>query len=235
MAVNRQRWGWRTWSWVASLTILAGLAGVGSELMAGATVTHFNFHGGRVYAEWDNIQTGTVHSNAWVDATAGTTGPGVPTPTNFASTFVDTWDTATNTEIFGWGSGPFTGASDVLNVDPNLASGNTFVTIPATLNYADWNAGTVTPLSVTEFFNASEQSSGSFFDSKSITRQVDKTAAVDIRTQTDQREAINPTGSGGVTLVDAAGKTYPVIAPNTALSFGFYANVKNGNRTVSSH
>src|SRR5262245_55155769 len=136
MAVIRQRWGWRTWSWVASLTILAGLAGVVSEVMA-ATVTQYSFKGGQLYAEWDAIQTGTILSSGWVNSMAGVTGPGQPTPKNSAEVVADSWDTTSGSEVTFGSFGPL-GPSDVLNVASNLASGNTSVSIPGTLNFWDW-------------------------------------------------------------------------------------------------
>jgi hypothetical protein len=220
------------WSCVASLTILAGLAGVGSELMAAASVTHISFHGAQVYAEWDAIPTGTILSSGWVDATAGSTGPGMPTPTNSALVVADSWDTTSGYEITFMSSAPFGSPSDFLNVDPNLASGSTSVTIPGTLNVWDWSTSTVTSISATAFVNASEQNSGSTFDAKSLTRQFDKNTGTDIRTQVARKEAVNPTASGGESIVDANGKTYQIVAPNTAVTFGFFANVKQGDRTV---
>jgi hypothetical protein len=236
MAVIRQRWGWRTWTWVASLTILAGLAGVGSELMAGATVTHFSFKGAEVYAEWDRIPTGTILSSGWVDATAGTTGPGHPTPTNTATIVADSWDTTSGYEITmsAW-SVPFGSPSDFLTVDPNLASGSTAVTIPGTLNIWDWSTSTVNSVPATAYVNASLQNSGTTFNSKSITRQFDRNTGTDSRTKVDAKEAVDPTGSGGYNIVDANGNTYQIVAPNTPPSFAFFQNVNQGDRTVISH
>jgi hypothetical protein len=235
MAVIRQRWGWRTWCWVASLTILAGLAGVGSELMAGATVTHFSFKGDRVYAEWDAIPTGTIRSSGWVDATAGTTGPGIPTPTNSAMIYADSWDTTSGYEITmsAWNV-PFGSPSDFVNVASNMSSGSTSVSIPGTLNVWNWTAGTVNSVPATAFVNASLQNSGTLFDSKSITRQFDKNTGTDGRTKVDEKEAVDPTGSGGYNIVDAAGNNYQIVAPGTPISFGFFANVNQGDRTVIS-
>jgi hypothetical protein len=230
MTLIRPRWGWRTWSWVASLSIVAALAGVGSELLAGS-VTHFSFHGAQVYAEWDQIPTGTILSSGWVDSVAGVTGPGHPTPSNSAQVFADSWDTTSGYEITFDTFGAFS-PGDTLSVDPNLASGSTSVSIPGTLNIWNWTAGTVTTVAATGFVNASLQSSGTTFDSKSITRQVAKGSGTDIRTKRDAKEAVDPTGSGGENIVDANGVNYQIVAPNTPPSFAFYANVKTGDMTV---
>jgi hypothetical protein len=234
MAVIRQRRGWRTWCWVASLTILAGLAGVGSELMAGATVTHFSFKGGEVFAEWDAIPTGTILSSGWVDSTAGVTGPGHPTPTNMATVYADSWDTTSGFEITFYSFGPFGSPSDFVNVAVGMQSGSTSVSIPGTLNVWDWSTSTVTPVPATAYANASLQNSGTLFDSKSIQRQFDKNTGTDMRTKVDAKEAVDPTGSGGESIVDANGNTYQIVAPNTPPSFAFFQHVNQGDRTVIS-
>jgi hypothetical protein len=196
-------------------------------------VTHFSFKGGEVYAEWDRIPTGTILTSAWVDSMQGVTGPGHPTPTNSANVYADSWDTTSGYEITFDSFAPFGGSSDFLTVDPNLNSGSTSVTIPGTLNVWDWSTSTVNTVPATAFANASLQNSGTTFDSKSITRQFDKNTGTDFRTKVDAKEAVDPTGSGGESIVDANGNTYQIIAPNTPPSFAFFQNVNQGSRTVS--
>jgi hypothetical protein len=232
MAVIRQRWGWRTWCWVASLTILAVLAGVGSELMAG-NVTQFSFHGNELVAMW-NLGTATTSTSASVDASQGVTGPGKPVPTTSAWVSADVLNLTTNQETTFSAFNPL-GPNDVLNVDASLNSGNTSVTAPGTLNFWNWNAGTVNSVAATAFVNASLENPQYTEKSASNWRQYDRVSGsgTDTRMRSTGTSAWYPTGSGGFNIVDAAGNNYQIVAPNTSVTAAVLLNNKSGNRTVS--
>jgi hypothetical protein len=235
MAVIRRHWGWRTWTVVAALSILAGLAGISSELMAGATVTQFKYKGPELYAEW-NLSSATTTTNAWVEADTAVTGPGVPTPTSFGYVEYDVYNHSLNQEYSFWGYGPL-GPTDFLTVAPNLNSGSTSIgsggSMAGTLNIWDWNASTLTTVAATGQGSASMSGPQYTEQEKSSDRQFNQAAGVETRSRFDGTFGWYPSGTGSVSAVDANGNTYQIIAPGTAVSAGYVALIKQGNRSVT--
>jgi hypothetical protein len=232
MAVIRRHWGWRTWTMVAGLSILAGLAGISSELMAGATVSKFTFKGPELYAEWD-LSSATTSTGAWVFTQSGVTGPGTPQPATATEIYADQFNRVTNQEYTFWNTGTL-GPNDTLTVDPNLNSGSTSIAaLAGTLQLWDWNAGTLNTVPATASASASLPGPPEYTEhDKSSSRQFSQSANIDTRSYSDQMTGWYLPGTGSVSLVDANGNTYPTVAPGTAVTVSYVADVKSGQRSV---
>jgi hypothetical protein len=173
-----------------------------------------------------------------VDATAGTTGPGIPAGSNADQVFIETenWDySATppyDVGLYFVNTAPF-GSSDVLSVDPNLATGTTSVTNAGTLIVWDWLHSSTNSVAATAFVNASLTNSGTTEDFHSIDRVFDRKTGTTSRNKSQGKRAVDPTGSMGATVVDAAGNTYTIVPAGTSPTYSYFQNVKSGSRTVT--
>jgi hypothetical protein len=226
----RPHWGRRTWTVVAGLSIVALLAGISSEVLA-TTVSKFSSKGPELFVEWNLSTASTATSVAsWVDSQV--TGPGMPTPVTAAEVSFDMIDFTSNTEITFFNIAPL-GPSDFLTVDSNLTSGSTSVTSQGTVNYWDWNAGTVNSVAATASLNASVDDPQYTEDEKSSDRVFNRSAGVDSRSTFAGRFGWYPSGTGAASILDANGLSTQFVAPGTSVSAAFVASLKNRSRTVS--
>jgi hypothetical protein len=231
MAMIRQQWGWRKWAVVASLSILAGLTGVGSELIA-ASSSVYTLNGQQLTASW-YVPGTNGWTDAGVNATSSVTGPGIPNPTGFAysSGAMVNWSTLVETDY--WLAGTFA-ASD-LSVQQQLQNGSFSTTgeLSGNLTTWNWSAGTVNTVNATGSINASLQITGTLYEENSVTRAKNKTQGYFQKTNLHATSTSDTSGSGGVTVVDANGNTYQFIAPGTATSSGTMSNIHQGTLTVT--
>jgi len=229
-------WDPRRLALITGLSLVAAFAGYQSELMAGATVSHFTFKGDFLDIEWSGF-AGTGFSTAWSTAENGVSGPGQPQPVGLGDVFVDVepFGTFMVGQVFGFSSGLPQGIVTT-SVTGNGATGSLNFSIPATLSTWDGtDTGWVdTPVSASTSGSASATGTESL---QQRTRRRDKVSgfAEIVRSTAKAGDPTTATGSGGIAITDAMGNPIPGISvpPGTATDWNDIEKVNSGSMTIT--